>query len=85
MPRKLVKREKGIFEKEVGSWANLVDPLPSTGASDVEKVGRRGDALKLWISFVAADAPPRRQASSEHEETRVSSSNYRHTGVALVH
>ncbi len=47
MPRKVTKKEKGIFEKEPGSdiwWVRYyID-----GRERREKVGRRGDALKLY-------------------------------------
>ena len=47
MPRKVIKKEKGIFEKEPGSdiwWVRYyID-----GRERREKVGRRGDALKLY-------------------------------------
>ena len=54
MPRKVTKKEKGIFEKESGSdvwWVRYyID-----GWERREKVGRRGDALKLY-KFRKADA-----------------------------
>jgi site-specific recombinase XerD len=47
MPRKVVRKERGIFEKEPGSdiwWIRYyID-----GRERREKVGRRGDAIKLY-------------------------------------
>jgi hypothetical protein len=46
MPRKVVRKERGVFEKEPGSdiwWIRFKD----AGIEHREKVGRRGDAIKL--------------------------------------
>jgi len=47
MPRKVVRKERGVFEKEPGSgiwWIRYkID-----GVERREKVGRRGDAIKLY-------------------------------------
>ena len=47
MPRKVVRKERGVFEKVPGSdiwWIRFkVD-----GVEHREKVGRRGDAIKLY-------------------------------------
>lgn len=47
MPRKVVRKERGIFEKEPGSgiwWIRYkID-----GVERREKVGRRGDAIRLY-------------------------------------
>ena len=47
MPRKVVRKERGVFEKEPGSdiwWIRFKD----AGIEHREKVGRRGDAIKLY-------------------------------------
>jgi integrase len=47
MPRKIEKKERGVFEKEPGSdiwWIRY----HADGREHREKVGRRGDALKLY-------------------------------------
>ncbi len=47
MPRKVVRKERGVFEKEPGSdiwWIRFKD----AGVEHREKVGRRGDAIKLY-------------------------------------
>jgi hypothetical protein len=47
MPRKVVRKEQGIFEEEPGSgiwWVRYkID-----GIERREKVGRRGDAIRLY-------------------------------------
>lgn len=47
MPRKVIRKERGIFEKESGSgiwWIRYkID-----GVERRENVGRRGDAIKLY-------------------------------------
>jgi hypothetical protein len=47
MPRKIEKKERGVFEKAAGSgiwWIRYyID-----GRERREKVGRRGDAIKLY-------------------------------------
>jgi hypothetical protein len=47
MPRRLEKKERGVFEKQPGSdiwWIRYyID-----GRERREKVGRRGDAIKLY-------------------------------------
>lgn len=47
MPRKVVRKERGIFEKEPGSgiwWVRYkID-----GVEKREKVGRRGDAIRVF-------------------------------------
>jgi hypothetical protein len=48
MPRRIEKKERGIFEKEPDSdiwWIRYYD---AEGREHREKVGRRGDALKLY-------------------------------------
>ena len=45
--RKVVRKERGVFEKETGSdiwWIRFKD----AGVEHREKVGRRGDAIKLY-------------------------------------
>jgi site-specific recombinase XerD len=47
MPRKVVRKERGVFEREPGSdiwWIRYY----SGGRERREKVGRRGDAIKLY-------------------------------------
>ncbi len=47
MPRKVVRKERGVFEKVPGSdiwWIRFKD----AGVEHREKVGRRGDAIKLY-------------------------------------
>jgi hypothetical protein len=47
MPRKIEKKERGVFEKEPGSdiwWIRYY----LDGREHREKVGRRGDAIKLY-------------------------------------
>lgn len=47
MPRKVVRKERGVFEKEPGSdiwWIRF----KANGVEHREKVGRRGDAIKLY-------------------------------------
>jgi site-specific recombinase XerD len=47
MPRKVVRKERGVFEKLPGSgiwWIRFKDG----GVEHREKVGRRGDAIKLY-------------------------------------
>ena len=47
MPRKVVRKERGVFEKEPGSdiwWIRF----KADGVEHLEKVGRRGDAIKLY-------------------------------------
>ena len=47
MPRRVVRKERGVFEKEPGSdiwWIRFKD----AGVEHREKVGRRGDAIKLY-------------------------------------
>jgi len=47
MPRKVVRKERGVFEKEPGSgiwWIRF----KVNGVEHREKVGRRGDAIKLY-------------------------------------
>ncbi len=47
MPRKVVRKERGVFEKEPGSdiwWIRFKD----AGVVHWEKVGRSGDAIQLY-------------------------------------
>jgi hypothetical protein len=47
MPRKVVSKERGVFEKEPGSniwWIRF----KANGIEHREKVGRRDDAIKLY-------------------------------------
>ena len=47
MPRRIEKRERGVYEKEPGSdiwWIRY----KVEGVLHREKVGRRGDAIKLY-------------------------------------
>jgi len=47
MPRKVIRKERGVFEKEPGSdiwWIRF----KVNGVEHREKVGRRGDAIKLY-------------------------------------
>jgi hypothetical protein len=47
MPRKVVRKERGVFEKVPGSdiwWIRY----KVAGVEHREKVGRRGDAIKLY-------------------------------------
>ncbi len=47
MPRKVVRKERGVFEKEPGSdiwWIRF----KADGVEHREKVVRRGDAIKLY-------------------------------------
>ena len=47
MPRKVVRKERGVFEKVPGSgiwWIRF----KVKGVEHREKVGRRGDAMKLY-------------------------------------
>ena len=48
MPRKIEKKERGIFEKEPGSGIWWIRYSDADGREHREKVGRRGDALKLY-------------------------------------
>lgn len=48
MPRKIEKQQRGVYEREPGSdiwWIRYAD---ADGREHREKVGRRGDALKLY-------------------------------------
>jgi hypothetical protein len=47
MPRKIVRKQRGVFEKVPGSdiwWIRF----KHAGVEHREKVGRRGDAIKLY-------------------------------------
>ncbi len=48
MPRKIEKKQRGVYEREPGSdiwWIRYHD---AEGLEHREKVGRRGDTLKLY-------------------------------------
>lgn len=48
MPRRIEKKERGLFEKEPGSGVWWIRYYDADGREHREKVGRRGDALKLY-------------------------------------
>jgi hypothetical protein len=47
MPRKVVRKERGVFEKEPGSDIRWIRSK-ANGVEHREKVARRGDAIKLY-------------------------------------
>lgn len=46
MPRNVVRKEKGIFEREPGSESGIRYKIDAVKRR--EKVGRRGDAINLY-------------------------------------
>jgi hypothetical protein len=47
MPRKITKKETGVYEKEPGSGVWWIR-FKSNGVTRREKIGRRGDAIAAY-------------------------------------
>jgi hypothetical protein len=83
MRRKIAKKERGLFEKVPGSgiwWIRY----EIAGVERREKVGRRGDAIKLY-AIRKADGVRGVRAPGKHETQRSEVQSHRPGGNRLVH